>query len=114
MWITVIIPRNFFSFLQSKNYHKAFLKGFQKKRIVRHFKKFAPDQTEARRAEKIFLEVSNKFRFLYLEISQEKTICVKKLHLLSLFKTITAQKYTMGYLKHISAVKSALCSTELK
>ena len=55
MWITVIIPRNFFSFLQSKNYHKAFLKGFQKKRIVRHFKKFAPDQTEARRAEKIFL-----------------------------------------------------------
>ena len=57
MWITVIIPRNFFSFLQSKNYHKAFLKGFQKKRIVRHFKKFAPDQTEARRAEKIFFGI---------------------------------------------------------
>ena len=38
---------------------------------------------------------------------QEKTICAKKLHLLSLFRTINAQTYTRDYLKHISAVKSA-------
>ena len=41
-------------------------------------------------------------------------ICEKKLHLSSLFQTINAQKYTIGYLKHNSAVKSALCSTKLK
>ena len=39
-----------------------------------------------------------------LEILQEKTICARKLHLLSLFQKINAQKYTRGYLKHILAI----------
>ena len=50
------------------------------------------------------LKVSNKLYFMCLEILQEKTICVRKLHLLSLFQKINAQKYTRCYLKHILAI----------
>ena len=50
------------------------------------------------------LKVSNKLYFVCLEILQEKTICAKKLHRLSLFQKINAQKYTRGYLKHTLAI----------
>ena len=55
--VTVIIPDNFFSLWQSKNYHKAFLKVFRKKgTILRTFKTFLTFPLVTRQVERYHLE----------------------------------------------------------
>ena len=55
--VTVIIPDNFFSLWQSKNYHKAFLKVFRKKgTILRTFKTFLTFLLVTRQVERYHLE----------------------------------------------------------